>query len=216
MTKFISDVKRVFLSLLTLSLLIGMVFLISCDDGGEDEDPQPELYDLSGIYTFKKATFVSGKEAVAQEIGLPAALIPTDITDEMAGGLLAEAPCKDLENGAVELKSDKKLFFTCIGETNEDQAGTWDINSDRTNLDLNLSIQAGALQIKLQELTIDETNDVIGGSIINFPLTPDLVAGFFPEPDGVNLTQEMIDAIIANLPAAIPIDVDIEFQKITQ
>ena len=57
---------------------------------------------------------------------------------------------------------------------------------------------------------INETTGQISGSITNFPLTPDLVAGFIPE----STPQETIDAILAGLPAAVPIDVDITFKKI--
>ena len=207
--------NRVLHSVFASFLVLAVLFVVSCDNGSDDP-PEPELYDLSGVYIFKSATLVSGKDAIAEAIGFPESLIPSDITDEMAGGLLAEAPCKDPDNGAVELKVNKELFFACIGEENEEKAGTWAVNSDTTELDLNLSVTAGALQLKLREVEINESTDVISGSIVNFPLTPDLVAGFFPEPDGVVLTQEIIDAIIAQLPAAIPVDVDIEFQKVTQ
>jgi len=66
--------------------------------------------------------------------------------------------------------------------------------------------------MKLVDVIINETTDVIGGSIISFPLTPDLMAGFL---DGYGLSQEQIDGILANLPAATLVDVDIEFQKVT-
>ena len=52
MTKTINDLKSVLLTLLTSSLLLGMVFLISCDNGGDDEDPKPVKYSrwvVSGI-----------------------------------------------------------------------------------------------------------------------------------------------------------------------
>ena len=210
MTKSIEMIRKALLSLFTSALVVGLLFVVGCDNG-DDDPPEPELYDLAGVYTFKKAELVSGKEAIADAIGIPAALIPTDITDEMASGLLNEAPCDNPENGAVELKSNNELFFACIGETNEEKTGTWEVNSDTTELDLNLAVMAGNLQLTLENLEIDETNDVISGSIINFPLTPDLVAGFFPP----GTSQELIDAILADLPAAIPVNVDIEFQKVT-
>ena len=199
-----------FRALLASTMILGLVFVMSCDNG-DDGDPKPELYEIPGIYTFKKAILTDGKEEIAQVLGIGAALIPSDITDAMASGLLAEAPCKDPENGAVELKENKELFFTCIGETNEEKSGTWNINADTTVLDLNLSVEAGDLQLKIEELEIDEVNDVISGSINNFPITKTLLAGFLAA-----LPEEQRNAILANIPdeTTILVDVDIEFQKV--
>ena len=217
MTERIELLKRAFIALMTGFFAVGLLFMVSCDNGDGD-DPEPELYDLAGIYTFKEATLESGKDAIAEAIGYPESFIPTDITDEMAGGLLAEANCKDADNGAVKLQSNFELFFTCIDEADSDtKAGTWSVNGDTTELALNLASPPlpTAIQIAIEDLAINETTNVISGSIKDFPLTPDLIAGFFPEPDGVILTQEMIDAILAGLPAAIPVDIDIAFQKIS-
>lgn len=201
--KFINETFRVFIA---ASLIMVLLFAMSCSE--DDKDPEPELYPLSGVYTFNKAILQT--QLVIPGIPFPIAK-GTDITTEMADGLLAEAPCEDPSNGAVELKTDKKLFFTCIGETNEESAGTWDVNSDSTELNLNLILAIGNLPLKIQELEIDEVNDVIGGSIIGFPLTPDLIAGFLSA-----LPQEQIDAIIAQLPGALLVDVDIEFKKVSE
>ncbi len=208
-TKHKSPTK--FLSLLLgVSLLGGILFFASCDN---NDEPEPEEYDLSGIYTFKKAELVEGKEAIATALGNPALafIIPTDITNEMAGGLLAEAPCDNKDNGAVDLKANFELFFTCIGESNELKSGTWSVNSDRTELNLNLSVAAGNLQLKISELTINETTNVIGGTIINFPVTKNLLAGFLSD-----LPEEQRDAILAGIDddVVVLITVDIEFQKV--
>jgi hypothetical protein len=190
-------------------LLIGLFFVVSCDNG--NDEPEPELYELPGVYTFKKAELTSGADAIATALGLPAALIPTNITDAMASGLLAEAPCKDTDNGAVELKENKELFFACVGEENEEKAGTWSINSDTTQLNLNLSVSTGDLQLPIEELTINESTDVIAGSINNFPITKSLLAGFLAA-----LPEEQRNAILAQLAddIVILVGVDIEFQKV--
>lgn len=187
-----------------LSFVLSLVFMMSCSSG--DENPQPDLYEIPGVYTFKKAVL----QTTVTIAGIPFNK-GKEITDEMAKGLLAEAPCDDPNNGAVELKSDMKLFFSCLNETNEEQAGTWSVNGDTTSLSLNLASPPlpSALQLKLSNVEIDKTNDVISGNILNFPLTPDLIAGFLPS----SLTQAQIDAIISQLPPATMVDVDIEFEK---
>ncbi len=202
--KFLSGTVR---AILGSSLLLGILFIMSCDNGGGD-DPEPELYQLPGVYTFKKATLTKGKEEIASTLGFPVELIPSDITDQMAGGLLAEAPCTDPENGAVELKANFDLYFTCIGETNEDKAGVWSVNSDTTVLNLNLSVAAGDLPLKIENLVINESTDVISGSIKNFPITKTLLAGFLVGVPGGDVILAGIDDAVTIL-----VDVDIEFQK---
>jgi len=208
MTKTINDLKKAALGLLSLLIVFGVLFLVSCDNGGDD-DPEPELYGLPGVYEFQKAELTDGKDEIAAAIGFSPALIPSDITGPMADGLLEEAPCDDPENGAVELKESKELFFACVGEANEEKAGTWNVNADTTRLDLNLSISSGDLQLPIENLTIDEANDVLAGSISNFPITKTLVAGFLAGVPGG-------DVILAGLDddLTILVDVDIEFKKV--
>ena len=210
MTKRFKFLSGAIGTILGSSLLLGLLFIVSCDNGGDD--PEPEEYELPGVYTFKKAELTAGAEDIAEALGFPVALIPTDITTAMADGLLAEAPCTDPENGAVELKADYKLFFTCIGEENEDQAGTWDINSDTTQLDLNLSVSTGNLQLPIKNLEINESTNVISGDITNFPITKTLLAGFLsslPEEQQIAILSQIADDI------TILVDVYIEFQKVT-
>jgi hypothetical protein len=108
MEKRIKLFNRAVQSLLGGALLFGLLFIVSCDNG---DDPEPEPYQLPGIYTFNKAILTSGADALADTLNFPVSLIPTDITDQMASGLLVEAECSNPANGAVELKSDFKLFF---------------------------------------------------------------------------------------------------------
>lgn len=211
MTKGIKKFNRIFNSVLSGALVLGVLFMVSCDSGSDDP-PEPELYDMSGTYVFEEATLVSDIEKLVEDLGFPAAfasLIDEDITDQMAGGLLAEAPCDNPENGAVELKSNQELFFTCTGESNEAKAGTWATNTDRTELSLNLSVSSGNLLLKLNDLEINETTGTISGSITNFPITKDLLAGFLTGVPGA-------DAILAGIPddTVVLVDVDITFKKI--
>ena len=209
MTKTIELLKKTTGTLVAVVFVMGLLFVVSCDS--DSDDPGPELYDLSGFYTFKKAVLTAGKEDIADVLNLPATLIPSDITVPMSDGLLAEAPCDDSENGAVELKSDKKLFFSCLGEENEAQAGTWTVNSDTTELTLNLSVSTGNLSLEITELYINETTDVIGGNISNFPITKTLLAGFLAGVPGGDVILASIDDNVTIL-----VDVEIEFQKVEE
>lgn len=213
MTNRFKSLSRTVGAFLASFLVISLLFVMSCDNG--DDDPKPEPHDLSGVYTFSKATL---QTAVTLNIGGFPISVPAgkDITAEMAGGLLAEAPCDNPENGAVELKASNELFFTCIGEDNEAKAGTWSVDTDRTELNLNMASPPlpAALQLKIEELDINETTNTVGGSIVQFPLTPDLMLGFLPATMTDGKTPAELEALKALFPALTQVDVDIEFQKV--
>jgi hypothetical protein len=207
--KFLSGPIR---AILGSALLIGLFFVVSCDNGSDD--PEPELYPIPGIYTFEEAILQT-------DLILPIELIPgspvtiakgTDITDQMEEGLLAEAPCDNPENGAVELKENKELFFACVGESSEAKAGTWSINSDTTELTLILSVEIGTLNLKIADLEIEASQDIIGGTIANFPITKSLLAGFMA---GYGLNEQQIEGILAGVDNnwTALVDVDIKFKK---
>jgi len=213
LTKFRAMTKSIeFLTFATRSMvaamcLLGMLFVAGCDSDGDEGDPEPELYDLTGVYTFNEAILRTTLAIPGVPISFPAG---TPITDQMASGLLAEAPCDDAANGAVELKAGGKLFFACVGESNELDAGTWAVNEDRTELTLNLAVSTGNLALILTELTIDENEDIIGGKIADFPITKTLIAGFLIGIPGA-------DGILAGIPDnfTILVNVDIKFEKVS-
>lgn len=213
MNKLIRFLKEGAGILFTSISIIALFFAVSCDTGSDD--PKPELYDIPGVYTFKEATL---QTEVTINIGVVPITIPAgrDITQEMAGGLLAEAPCDDSNNGAVELKENHELFFACIGEDAELKAGTWSLNGDTTVLDLNLSVSTGNLQLKLEAFEIDRVNDVISGSIVSFPLTPDLMLGFLPSSMTEGKSEAELEVLKSLFDAVTQVDVDIEFQKVTE
>jgi hypothetical protein len=203
MTSKLKFLERTFSAVFASVLLAGLVFTMSCDNSN-DTPPAPELYPLTAVYTFDEAILQTTFEIPG--IGIPITA-PRDITNEMAGGLLANANCVDPSNGAVELKSDNKLFFTCLTEGTETQAGTWAVNGDTTKLTLSLSVPA-PLSLAIEDFTINESTDVIGGTIKNFPITKELLAGFLVGVPGA-------DAILAGLADTYVqlVDVDIKFKK---
>jgi len=200
---FVATFRRILGVVLVLSLGLA----ISCDNGSSD--PKPETWTWPGIYTFNKAILQTAFTVPGTPITLPKG---TDITEQMAGGLLANAPCDNPVNGSVELKSNNKLFFHCLTETNELDAGTWEYKEATKALDLNMASPPlpAALQLKIQDVTTDLDTDIVAGSIISFPLTKDLVAGMIP------VGTPGRDAIIAGIADDYVelIDVDIEFMKI--
>jgi hypothetical protein len=207
-----SDVfKATFRRILGVVLVLSIGFVFSCDNG--DDEPDPETWTWPGIYVFNKAILTSGAAEIADTLNIPEILIPTDITEYMAGGLLAAAECANPANGAVELKSDFKLFFTCLTESNESQAGTWEYNDSSKELDLNMASPPlpAALQLKVQNVTTDLDTKIVAGTIENFPLTKDLLGGFL-----ASLPAEQRDAILAGIPDNYVqlINVDIEFLKV--
>lgn len=213
MNKLIKFLKVASQSIFTGTSIIALFFAMSCDTGS---DPEPELYDIPGVYTFKEATL---QTEVTITIGIPIT-IPAgrDITQELSGGLLAEANCNDTANGAVELKDSKELFFTCIGENKEIQAGGWKINGDTTELTLNLASPPlpSAIPLKIEDLEINKITDVISGSILKFPLTPDLMLGFLPAQLTAGKTEAELEELKALFDPVTQVDVDIEFQKVTE
>ncbi|MDZ7604111.1 MAG: hypothetical protein U5K79_00660 [Cyclobacteriaceae bacterium] len=207
MTLKLNVINATFRRILGVALILSLGFVFSCDNG--DDEPDPETWVWPGVYTFNKAILQTALTVPGVPITIPAG---SDITAQMAGGLLANAPCTNPANGAVELKSNNKLFFHCLTETNELDAGTWEYKDADKSLDLNMASPPlpAALQLKIQDVTTDLDTDIVAGSITNFPLTKDLVSGMIP------VGTPGRDAIIAGIPDDYVslIDVDIEFKKV--
>ena len=131
--------------------------------------------------------------------------IGQDITDPVKESLLAEAPCDDSENAAITLKPDKNLFFTCIGEDSESKSGTWNENSDLTELTLSLALTNQNFQLIVSE--IESTTTTLSGTVKGFPLTKELLTSMLA-PFQALLPQGLI------IPEILQIDVDISFNII--
>jgi hypothetical protein len=152
-------IYQIGLFLAALGLLFG-----ACDKK-EEETIDP----LVGIYTFTSAIFndtVRMKTPIGNVVFPPSFDASYFVTD----GLLGAAPCDDSTNAAVELKSDGKIFYACLFETNEAQMGTWLINTDRTILTLNIS-NPQAFQLTISDLIISTSS--FSGTVENFPLPLD-------------------------------------------
>jgi hypothetical protein len=140
------------------------VFTISCDnDENGDVDP------LVGKYTFTSATF---NDTVNVKVdGTYYQFLPgSDASQFVRNGILKAAPCDDMANAAVDLRSNGQNFYICLGETNEEQMGTWVINSDRTVLTFNIS-NPQSLALIIKDLVVSETQ--FDGTVENFPFVLD-------------------------------------------
>jgi hypothetical protein len=136
------------------------------------------------------------KVPVIGDITIPAGNDASLIVSE---GLLGAAPCDDPLNAAVELKSDGKTYYTCRNETNEEQMGTWLINTERTILTLNISNpQAFALTISGLLITANS----FSGTVENFPLPLDanFELGANLPGGGVNYQTSSIDLSFTKVP----------------
>lgn len=154
--------------LLNFSVLLLFSFgLLSCkEDEGEET---PEVDPLVGTYTFQSATFVNeititldGQETTFQA--------GADATTFVAVGLLREAPCDDPTNAALELRENGQGFFVCRDETNEEQAGTWEVNDARTQITL-LITNPAPLTVLIEDFEL--SNNILSGRVSNFPLVRD-------------------------------------------
>ncbi len=149
-----------------LIILITVLFMISCNKADE---PKPKET-FTGTYVFKSELQTDVSFTI--DFGFGPSLVTFKGTDILIG-LLENAPCDDAENAAIELKDNKELYFTCIGESNELKAGTWDENADLTILTLNLA--SGPL--KIEDITV--SGGIISGTIKGFPLTQALLGRLF-------------------------------------
>jgi len=134
--------------------------LYSCDEKNEEVDP------LVSKYVFTSATFNEAVTITVQQVEMefPAG---SDASLFVGPGILGAAPCDDLQNAAIELKENGTTFYTCLGESNELQMGTWQINSARTILTLNISTpQTFSLNIT----GLDIKTNSFSGTVENFPL----------------------------------------------
>ena len=187
--KFLLHIHR----LLYFSVLLLFSFgLLSCGD--DDGEETPEVEPLVGTYTFRSATFVNGVTITidGQEITFPEG---TDATVFVEGGLLGSAPCDDPENAALELRENGQGFLVCIGEDNEEQAGTWEVDHESEEITLLITNLAPVpVTVLIEDFTLE--NNVLSGRVSNFPLVKDNqypMGATLPGGGGLNLQTTSVD-----------------------
>ncbi len=177
-----------------LFIAVLALLLVTCEKK-KDEEVDP----LVGTYTFTSATFNDTVKMKVPVYGDITIMPGTDASFVVSEGLLGAAPCDDSTNAAVELKSDGKIFYACLNETNEAQMGTWLINTDRTILTLNIS-NPQPFALTISGLTI--TANSFSGTVENFPLPIDanFELGANLPGGGVNYQTSSIDLAFTKVP----------------
>jgi hypothetical protein len=177
-----------------LFIAVFALLLVTCEKKKDEEVDQ-----LVGVYTFTSATFNDTVRLKVPVFGDILLLPGTDASQFVSEGLLGAAPCDNSDSAAVELKSDGKTYYACLGETNESQMGTWQINVDRTVLQLNIS-NPNNFQLTVSDLTI--TANDFSGTVENFPLPVDaaLELGANLPGGGVNYQTSSVDLTFTKVP----------------
>ena len=169
-------------------LAASIIVLTSCEKNkGEDVDP------IVGVYTFSSATLNDTVHMKVPQIG--DITLPPGFNAELfvTEGLLSAAPCDNSDSAAVEIKSDGKTFYTCLGEDNEAQMGTWMINVERTVLTLNIS-NPNPFSLTVSNLNI--TPSSFSGTVENFPMPKDAnyeLGEDLPDGGGPNIQFKSMD-----------------------
>jgi hypothetical protein len=177
-----------------LFLAVCAMLLATCEKkDGEEVDP------LVGTYTFTSATLNDTVKMKVPVYGDIILLPGTDASLFVSEGLLGAAPCDDSTNAAVELKNDGKTYYACLNEDNEEQMGTWLINTERTELILNIS-NPQPFSLNLSNLNI--TPSKFSGTVENFPLPVDasLELGASLPGGGVNYQTSSVDLVFTKIP----------------
>jgi hypothetical protein len=177
-----------------LFIAVFALLLVTCEKN-KDEEVDP----LVGTYKFTSATFNDTVRMKVPVIGDYTFMPGDDAALLITEGLLGAAPCDDSDSAAVELKSDGKIFYACLNETNEAQMGTWLINIDRTILTLNIS-NPQPFALTISDLTI--TASSFSGTVENFPLPLDanFELGANLPGGGVNYQTSSIDLAFTKVP----------------
>ena len=147
-----------------LFLAVLALLMVSCDknDNGNGNS-------LAGTYVFTSATFNDTVHITISDTEVQ--FLPGSDGSAFVGpGLLSSAPCDNSENAAIQLQEDGVSNYVCLTESNVEQMGTWTVNSDQTQLSLNISNpQPFALTIT----DLDITATTLTGTVGNFPLPID-------------------------------------------
>ncbi len=153
------------------ALIAMSLYFVNCgDDGGE------EAATLAGKYKFSKA--VVSADIVYESITIPA---NTDVTAVMVSALLAEAPCDDPDNAAIDLRTNKQLWYICPPEDNEEQGGTWSESVDLTQMTLNITVDVNGVPTpaSVDVLDIVKTASKFSGKLLNFPIPGPLLQAMY-------------------------------------
>jgi len=143
-------------------LLFSLLVLSSCDKGGETKsDP------LVGKYKFVSAKFTA-------DTGLSGFGNGADASAVIRNSIFTNITCTNSSNTALELRSNKQLYFLCLTETNEVNGGTWS-HEVETELVLNVITPIGPVSVTVKSLVV--SGNTLTGQFGPLPIPKNLFTG---------------------------------------
>ena len=149
-------------------VMAGLITFTSCSD---DEEEEPQVTTLAGVYSMTEAITTTDIVDVADSVIIPSG---SNVTAIMAGGIFGASPCDNPANSAIDMAEDGKLYFVCTGTESGKEgvdAGSWTENSDLTTLSLTLnSTVVPPTGFVLTVNNVTKTGAVISGTIEGVPM----------------------------------------------
>jgi len=164
--------KRRLIWRITAYMLFGMVMagLVTFSSCSDDDDEEPEVTTLAGIYSMTEAITTTDIKDVDGNVIIPSG---SDVTAIMAGGIFGASPCDNPANSAVDMAEDGKLYFICTGDESDKEgvdAGSWSESSDLTTLTLTLNAEVVPGGYVLEIINVTKTGAIVNGTISTVPL----------------------------------------------
>ncbi len=185
--------KKIFqFAIITVGL--SLIILSSCK-----KDKTGSVDPLVGKYIISSAVLSQDLINEGDTI-LPAG---TDLTVAINAALLSSASCSNAADTRLELKSNGQIWYDCEGENSSIQNGTWEINSDRTQMNLYLNIPYGTTEqtVDLLIKNLNESSTGVSGTT-TIPLPPEFFAavGLDLSQSGVAAFQTVMNITITRTP----------------
>jgi len=181
------------LQIIGLMGLAGLLIFASCS-----KDDEEKVDEIVGTYAFTSAEFNDAVTITIQDYPVEFAA-GSDASQFVGPAILGAAPCDNPENAAVDLRANGTAFYACVGEMNEEQAGTWTINEERTILYISIS-NPQIFALTINNLTVSST--IFSGTVTNFPLpvnTAYQIGVMIPDV-GLNYQTASVDVTFTKVP----------------
>ncbi|GEM_PF-4584368 len=179
------------IQLLTGMLIATMTFISACGD----DDDEPAVEPLLGRWVISSVTVAEEVEAT-NTLGETLLLSTgTDITAIISGAFLANIDCANQTAKAIELAEGNDILYACTEEDKSLEAGSWSLNSDRSGLDLRITIDDQPASLNL--VNLQETSTSMSGLVNSVPLPPGLLVpidsafGLVTEPAAIRMALNM-------------------------
>ena len=140
------------------------------DDGGNTPDPSAQFI---GKYVFTDATFNASPPSpiIMPPDSLADTLNPGDNANLfVGGGLFKDSPCADPTQTALELRTNKELYYICLDASGEAQLGVWSYNATDGFLSLTINMAGSPVPFEVRIANATISNSILTGNIVNLPL----------------------------------------------